>query len=554
MKIFLFVLLILLGSLLRIHALSPFTFYPDAYQNLLVAENIKNFGSVVGTLGEGGMVYPPFVMWSRPIYPVLILLFQNFITDTSKAAQFITVTAGILALPLSFFVYKALFRSARYGIAALLLLAFSFNHTVWSGYLMTETTGVFFMLLLLWSLFSSLDKPTHLAAWRDLVTGILLTINIFTRYEYAVIVPLLIIFIFLKSTNPITRILNITTAAFVTGILIFANLFPIRETVSLLFTQAQPVLSSALIVLVLFLIAISVYYLITKKRTLNTGNSITQITRIALSTFALLLVCQILFPAFSLFRIPFASIRDFVVNDLLISSMTFMGLLFLLKDKEKRILAYLVLASAFILGIIYHRINPAMERYWTHLIPFFLIPASYGFVSLFDRVKQSKLKTILAVGVLSIVLIYQFSLSYQGFRNWGDKSWYAVSYEEQAAKKLKKLLPPDTGMLLVSFPEPYYYFIKVPTQSIADTYPFVFFDDTNKEKKIVLVQDMGMHDIFPKFSQFITSNLSEYKKQSFFVHAPYHYADRSEEEKYPIILYEMTLGELKEKIQEKNNF
>ena len=89
--------LTVLGALLRIQNLSPYKYYPDAYQNLIVARSIRNYRSVVGYLGENGMLYPDFFMWTRPVYPLFINLTDNFLQDEQRSAQLIAITAGILA-------------------------------------------------------------------------------------------------------------------------------------------------------------------------------------------------------------------------------------------------------------------------------------------------------------------------------------------------------------------------------------------------------------------------------------------------------------------------
>ncbi len=46
--IFLYSVIILAGTLLRWFNLSPYKIFPETYANLLVAENIRNWGSVGG--------------------------------------------------------------------------------------------------------------------------------------------------------------------------------------------------------------------------------------------------------------------------------------------------------------------------------------------------------------------------------------------------------------------------------------------------------------------------------------------------------------------------
>src|SRR5437763_1235761 len=105
------------------------------------------------------------------------------------------------------------FFSNRIALFGALLLAISFQHVVWSGFVMTETTGVLFMLFFLSSLFVSLTKKTKLANKKDLLTGVLFICAVFTRYEYVVIFIPIVFLIFTISPNRYTRLINIATGA-----------------------------------------------------------------------------------------------------------------------------------------------------------------------------------------------------------------------------------------------------------------------------------------------------------------------------------------------------
>src|SRR6185437_16596186 len=107
--------ILVLGILLRYGNLSPFTVYPDSYQNLIVAENIKTYGSVVGFLGKNGMLYPDFFMWTRPVFPLLINIVSFFGVSSLIAAQAIAFMLGILAIPVAFLFGKEVFKNSHPG-------------------------------------------------------------------------------------------------------------------------------------------------------------------------------------------------------------------------------------------------------------------------------------------------------------------------------------------------------------------------------------------------------------------------------------------------------
>ena len=61
-----------------------------------------------------------------------------------------------------------------------------------------------------------------------------------------------------------------------------------------------------------------------------------------------------------------------------------------------------------------------------------------------------------------------------------------------------------------------------------------------------------MREIFPTFSNFIINNLQEYKLKEFWIKENYHYLDKVYKEKYPVVLYKMTVEELKNKIRKSH--
>src|SRR5882757_9649374 len=88
----------LLGAFLRFHNLTPFTVYPDSFQNLIVAQNILHYGSVVGYLGKDGMFYPDFFMWTRPLYALLIDAVSFFGISLLLAARSTAFGLGIVSI------------------------------------------------------------------------------------------------------------------------------------------------------------------------------------------------------------------------------------------------------------------------------------------------------------------------------------------------------------------------------------------------------------------------------------------------------------------------
>jgi hypothetical protein len=572
----------LLGAYLRLHALSPFKIYPDSYQNLLVAQNIQTYRSVVSYLGEKGMLYPPFFIWSRPMYPLLITLVQYVTNDITNAAILLSLSMGVLSIPLSYiFITTVLNNGAMkqlnntiVGISGAMHIALSFNHTNWGGYIMTETTGVFVLLLFIWHLFSILNTKPRRGSFKDILCGILFGAAIFTRYEYSILLIPLFILLIWKSPKPLLRIINLVSGLLITTIVCLFALFPLPSTLLLIPQQTHILLTRAGIIILVFGITIGAFFTISKKQRVHILQLFHTFIVTTVSLFPILIAALIFLPSIPFISSQFAGLMDFIKDDIFLSISAYIGILLLIQDKQQKHLAYFSLSSIILLYVFYIRMNPAMERYMTHLIPFLLIPASYAVFWVYQTEKlitdqpiseNRKLRTdnwstnknIFIVIFLFILLsCYQLILTYHGFRQWGDKSWYSMSYEEKSARTIRDYLRFNqrlsASILIASFPEPYYYFTNVSTQSIADTYPYVYIDESLNSQQVLIIQDMGMHDIFPHFSDFLTKNMSNFAIHSFKTNIFYHYGFRSEKEEYPVILYQTKLEILKKKITEQH--
>ncbi|MDP3941943.1 MAG: glycosyltransferase family 39 protein [bacterium] len=544
---FLLAVIILLGIFLRISNISPFKFYPDAYQSLLVSGNITNYHSVVGYLGTNGMLFPEFFMWTRPLYPLLIALFSLILKDPVFSAQTISFLGSVIAIPLSYVMTKAIFRSPALGILGALLVSLSFSLVVWSGFIMTEATGVFCMMAFLVSLFTSLSKKPAPANIHDLLTGFLLTLAIFARYEYAIILLPLLLLLLKQSQYPAWRIINILAVFLLTSLLVVTQLFPIASVVTIIFTQLHDLLLRGGEIAAVFIVCALTLTFFPRHYRVIVTKILYKLTIGLLWITALYLILQrFLLPNSGLFWKELSSIRNFTSHDILLSIFSLIGFTLLLKNEKYRQVGIFALLSAVSLGLIYNRINPEMDRYMTHLIPFLLIPATYGLSRTIRKGNAYQFPFIL---LLIPLFFIQGLLSYNGIKNWSDKSWFRISYEERAAKMMRRYIRSKNPILIVSFPEPYYFYTKATTQSVTDTYPFIYIDDSLNSSPAVIVSDMGMKDLFPHFATFLEKHISDRITTHFQIGERYHFANRSEIETSPTTVYETTIGELKKRIK-----
>ena len=543
----------LLGLVLRLNNISPFKLYPDSYQSLLVAKNITDYHSVLGYLGTGGMLYPEFFSWSHPVYPLMILLISTVTHDMTWSASFLALSLGVMAIPLAYFFLSRVFSSSSYGLAGTLLLALSFNHTVWSGFIMTETTGIFFLLLFLACFFG--NSKQKFRSRTDIISGILLAVAILTRYEYVII--LFPITLYLFTEKQLVRLFTMISSFILILALFVWQLYPLPSTVYVIEDQLGSLVAKEGLLLLIFLMAIAGFLLVKQA----VRNKLVLYGRVALVGFLWFLcgylVLQDLFGTNQwMFFTSLAALRHFIIHDFLFAFLSLIGYTLLFNNSRTRSLGLFSLLSIVCLFVIYHRVNPDMERYMTHLIPFLLIPASYGLITVVKTIKNRYKTKLLIRSILLIPLILlvflQILLTASGMKYSQDSSWYRTSYEDRSASLVKKYLHGKSQLLIASYPEPYYYALQVPTQSISDTYPYLFLDAVSQDQQLIIIEDMGMHDDFPNFTTFLNKNLQKNKIAIFRVDENFHYVDRVEKEIYPVVIYKITYKEFELMLRKLN--
>lgn len=531
--------------------LSPFNLYPDSYQTLLVAENITDYQSVAGSLGTGGIFFPSDFSWSHPIYPMLIDIVNIPSQNLTLSARLVAFLASILAIPLSFLLTKRIFSGAFYGLSSAFLLAFSFNHTVWGGFVMTETTGIFLLLLFLVSFFT--NKPQKFGNIQDVLSGVLFSFCVMTRYEYIVLLfPLMLYYLF--NGKQLMRLATILLSFVLTMSLFFWQLYPFPGIFLTIYEQLRGViLREGVVLFFLFIMSFLLLFISRETRFKIEQYGMYCVTG-AIWTLGILLTMQLIIGSkISLFWNDFFALRRFLFHDTLLSIFAFAGFILLLKNQRTKAIGLFAFFSFMSLFIIYHRVNPSMERYFTHTIPFFLIPASYALSKMIRHLSYiGMFKKYTIYIILIILVIMQGVITFSGMRYDQDPSWFRLSYEDKSAALVRKYVSNNKYLLLTSYPEPYYYLLHLGTQTIVDTYPYIFLDDTFDERKVLIINDMGMHRDFPKFTYLVERHLSKNKIASFYVHEKFHYVDSVQEEKYPVSIYVISIHELKKTINEYN--
>ncbi len=537
---FLLVCITLLGFYLRWINLSPYKFYPDAYQNLLVAKNILENRNVMGTLGIGGILYPSQLMWTRPIYALLILIASIFVKDFSSAAQYASFFAGVATIPLSYLLIKIIYKSVSAALFGAFLCAISFNHTVWSSFIMSDTTGIALSFTYFLCLFSNLKPKSQLLNISEITTGVVFAFAVYARYEYVIfILPTL--FLLLQQETSIIKIANIFFGFFITASAVYALLFPSLTGITSAISSFTDIILGVCFSFIVFALLYSFVWKRLKYVLYDT-----------LSKASLIFVAAGIFLFLNTFiKLPvpfFTGFSNFASTDFMIIPLFFIGLACMFRNKKQVNSGVFCLLTFISMEIMYLRINPLQQRYTTHLLPIFVICAAEVYIWISKKpVLKKRYVSQIAIALFAMLILYQLRLSYYGLTKWSNGDWNRVSYEEQSALNLNKFLK-NGDVIVVSMPEPYYYFTEHSTQSITPKHPY-YIETNDLQSELIIVNDMGMRDIFPEFSSFVTNKLKDYKIAEYKTDTRYHYIIHSEEIEIPVEVYRISLDKLHEKLR-----
>jgi hypothetical protein len=138
----------------------------------------------------------------------------------------------------------------------------------------------------------------------------------------------------------------------------------------------------------------------------------------------------------------------------------------------------------------------------------------------------------------------QMLMSYQGLHNRDDGVWFLEGYEEVAAKNARPYIGKDS-LVIASFPEPYHFFTRAGTHSLAADPPFIYIDKQLDGRTVTVIDDMGMRQLFPQFSNLLEREFEAHKVAEFRTGVPYRYAADVMEETETVKVYKLKLSELR---------
>jgi hypothetical protein len=244
-------------------------------------------------------------------------------------------------------------------------------------------------------------------------------------------------------------------------------------------------------------------------------------------------------------------LRRFVINDFLLVILAFVGFRLMFGLKKHQPAGLFLLVSAVLLGAVYYRINPGMERYLTHLLPFLIIPAALAgecMVRKYIKFSQSQFSRALMLLLITLFGL-QTSMTYLGLHDRNDGIWFLPGYEQLSAQQLNMTID-NNALILTAMPEPYNFFTSNSTYSIAADYPYIYIEDYLNNREIYVINDHSMQQYFPAFSVFIESSLQNYLFSQYAVNTPFRFRDQITTDVSGVKVYKIKLIELRARLED----
>lgn len=379
--------------------------YPDGYQYLLMARGISEHLQPTTVLGPGGETFTPNADAAlKPLFPLLVAAVHALGLSWLEAARIVTVTAGAVAVTALALVVTKLSGSRLAGLAAGALLLAAPSVGFWSGFSGPDPVAEALVLV------ATLAFVHH----RPRVGGILTGLAIATRPEIAV-VALAAGLVSLRSPTARRELARAAPAAVVTAALVFALLRTPIAVQDWRLVWLSPLLFGP----VLF------FALMPRS-----------VVRFAASAAAVVV-------AFAL--VTEAGPRGIWHSDWPLLLLGGASVAILLRDERGTTLAAMCLGIVLVLGAVYVLKNPALDRYFSLLMPVAALLAGLAAGSLPAAARPP------AFAAIALVALAGFMRPVPGSR---DYDVFAT-----VARQVRPTLDAYAGPLLTAAPDAYGFWL-----------------------------------------------------------------------------------------------
>jgi hypothetical protein len=532
-------------------AVNQFNFfiYPDSYYYLLVARNLLLSHHPTGTLGPGGMPFPPpGYAAMKTTFPLITAIVMSFGTGVETAGHLVSAVSAVLAVPLAYLAVWRLMRSRPIALAGAVLVATSYGLTYWAGFVMSDSLSVALGFAVIAAL--ARERSDELTNPGDILVGVLVAFWLLSRSTYLVAIPFLLWLGFRMFGWTWKRTATAAAACLTVVAGIAAAWFPPSTFSSRLVLNLLPVLAAAAA-------ATAVGFLVVRRRRPAPGGA-DERSPTARSAYWLLAGA---IPAAFLLQwaiaqatgsSPFLALHRFGIRDAaaLIAILPGAAALRLLHRRE---VGFALLSAALVMLGVYYWVEPRDSRYLVHLLPF-LVPVAACSVALLSSnvllpspsTGHARRQTLLRRGTVAclVAIVAAVGAHASAGVSRASAAFLDTDYPREVAAGLRPIAS-GKEILVCALPWPLHFRLGVPAWSAPAAAQPEFPRYVPSDTPVLVLCDAAMHYHYPQLDAAVTRAMAGHEVLTFEVPSRYLYGYVAVDYSEPVRVYRMTAGQLR---------
>lgn len=531
-----------------------FFIYPDSYYYLLIARNLLTNHHPTGTLGPGGMPFPPAGYAAmKATFPMLVAAVMASGLPAEQAGHLVSAAAAVLAVPVAYAATWRLLNSKPAALAAAALVAGSYGLTYWAGFVMSDSASVLLGFALLAMV--ARGRPDELSNPGDIGAGVLAAFLLLSRPTYFVALPLLFWMGFSAFGWRWKRLATAVVGCVLPVAAISAVWFPPPALSARILLRLLPVLAAAVAVALLATLVMR-----RREQRSEAGDPVVW-RRVTRSAYYLLATVPLL--AYAVQRTfvlagasnPFLALDRFVARDYATVAFLLIGAIALDLADQREIGGALLAAAAIMLGV-YYWVEPRESRYLIHLLPF-LVPIAAATVTLpglattagtnrgaaRDTARMKDHPWVRTASIAAVVALAAV-VTVQGWRGMSraEATFLATDYPREVAAGIQPTVG-SGGVLVTALPWAYHFRVGMPAWAAGNASILQFTSYVPADSPVLFLADASMRFHYPDLAAAVERRFSGRKLSEFIVASEYLYGYGSSIDPEPVRLYRLTAAE-----------
>jgi hypothetical protein len=544
-----------------------FFVYPDSYYYLLLATNFVSSGRSGGTLGVGGMPFPPpGYAAMKATYPIATAGAMALGLGVEAAGRAVTVGAAVLSVAVAYWAVRRLLESRPAGILAAAFTALSYGLTYWAGFVLSDSLSILLAFVLLGMLARS--REDEWSNRGDVASGLVLALLLLSRPTYFVALPLLLLLAVRRFGWTTKRLTTAGVSCLFAVSAVAVVFFPPAAFSASVLVRLLPVLGAALAIGALAVVGIDRM----GRRVLGDGAGIDEAAGAAIMSAPaakglLALACVV--PGAVLLQWalsttgladPFPGLANFAARDAAVLVALVPGAFALVRARRLDTAAILLVSAVVLLGV-YWWVEPRESRYLTHILPF-LVPVASA-VALLLRPSKARGTAAAAsltgapgpsvrVRVVSVAVASAIAVALlgQGFLSFGRRlpEFLKTNYPLEVSSRVRPYVRAD-DTLLTAIPWPYHFYLGRPAWGAAVALSDRYLDYLPAGTALLVLEDAPMRFHYPELAEALAQTLDAYEVARFDVPTQYQYGYTGIADPAPVVLYRLTAGQLESAVR-----